>query len=131
MPHRSPPSRAVLLLAATVLVVAAPGNGDAAVRVCKPLTTGAIVEAASELEARRGAMLSWIKLAEAHGPGFVRFQLAWDRQSVCTRAETGSFRCQTAGRPCTISHVPREDLPRLPRGADNAVLVNPPADERN
>lgn len=108
-------SRAILAtLAGTVLGLAS-GGAQAAVALCAPMTRGQPFEAGSELEARRGALQDWLKLAARYGEGYTRYQIAFDRNLSCERVASGAFRCQASGRPCTISQVPHPELPVLHR----------------
>ena len=104
------------LLIASGWLVMAP-SAHAAVALCKPLAVGETYQATSELDARRAALESWSRIAEGHGAGFTRWQLAWERRIECARTADGkAVACQASGRPCTISQVPVEGLPVLSRG---------------
>lgn len=110
------PSRAILATIAALLLPLASADARAAVALCMPMTHGQAFEAGTELEARRGALQDWLRLAGHYGVGYTRYQIAFDRDSSCERLPGGIFRCRASGRPCTISQVPHPELPVLHRG---------------
>lgn len=91
---------------ATALLTATAAPVPAAVRLCLDPLEGRPAEAHRELEARRLALADWTAEARRLGPGYTRWQLAWDRAITCSRTPAGAFRCQASGRPCTIRQIP-------------------------
>ena len=104
------------VLAALATAVFAPEPAAAAVGLCQQLAVGEPSAAPSEVDARRAALASWTRLAEAHGPGYTRWAIAWGRRIECQRTADGGHSCRASGRPCTISQVPASGLPVLRRG---------------
>lgn len=97
----------VLLFASPVL---------AAVSECLPEMAGRKAEARTEIGARKAALDDWMAKARAIGPGYTRWQIAFNRRIDCTRIDPNRFQCQAIALPCTVKQVPNPDLPRLKRG---------------
>ena len=102
----------------TVAGVLCLGNAPAtaAVNECLEELAGKHAEAKTELEAKRLALQDWLAKAKAIGPGYTRWQLAYDRRIDCQQPAPGMFRCQAIALPCTIKQVPSPDQIPLPRG---------------
>jgi len=110
-------ARAMPAIVATVVLVSVSAPAAAAVRICKAPVTGRQREAASEAQARKLALDSWIAEAGKLGPNFVSWQLAINKKLSCQGSALTSYRCQAVGQPCTISQVPppKGPLPK-PKG---------------
>ena len=116
--------RAVATLAHCILIsVAVCGRAEAAVGLCGDVIVGPMMQAATEMEARKSALEQWQGLAAAVGPEYTRWGIAWNRRIRCEAIAGGMFRCQASGAPCTIKQVPpspREFQP-LHRGPKDSI----------
>ncbi len=88
----------------------------AAVSECLAEMSGKAVEHNVELEARKQALANWVEKAGKIGPGYTRWQLAYDRRIDCSKASAG-YSCHAIARPCMIKHVPPQGVVPLKRGA--------------
>jgi hypothetical protein len=87
----------------------------AAVLECFPEMAGARMTAPGELEAKKRALDDWLAMAARIGPGYTRWQIAYNRRIDCRRVAEG-HECQAIGRPCTVKQVPNPSLPILKPG---------------
>jgi hypothetical protein len=84
--------------------------GSAAIRLCRPPVTGEPQEGASEPEAKRLALASWVEIAgHRHGNHYTAWRLAYRKSLDCTPLAQGRVRCVAIGHPCTISQVTPPD----------------------
>lgn len=79
---------------------------QAAVRRCGAFVSSDVVRAASELEAKKGAMDQWHAKAAKLGPGLDSWRLAADKSLQCFPKDK-DFECVAFGRPCTIEQAPQ------------------------
>ena len=105
---------------ATLAVVLGAAPLRAAVRSCLTETSGRIVEHKTELEAKKQTLADWHAKAREAGPGYTRWELAFDRRIDCTRTPSG-FSCQAIAAPCVIKQVPPAD----------GVLLKPSPDRQS
>lgn len=92
----------------------------AAVNECIAELAGKSVEARTELEARRLALLDWTEQARKLDPSYTRWQIAFNRRIECTGGPASGFKCQAIARPCMVKQVPAPDAVPLRRGIEFA-----------
>lgn len=111
------------VLASVLILAAFPAESRAAVGLCADTVISAMHEAANEPEAKKLALAHWQRLAGAHGPGFTRWNLAWNRRLLCEKTARGAFKCQASGAPCTIQQVPPPpgETKPIPRGTRDSI----------
>ncbi|MEO1542546.1 MAG: hypothetical protein AAFR75_00775 [Pseudomonadota bacterium] len=80
------------------------GSADAAVRVCKPLVVGQIEQAATEKDAKRAALASWVEKSKRAGMEYPSWRLANNRRLRC-EVVGRQHECVALGQPCTIRQV--------------------------
>ena len=49
-------------------------------------------------------MADWLEKAKQIGPGYTRWELAYNRRLDCKRGERGAFQCQAVGMPSTAEY---------------------------
>jgi hypothetical protein len=106
---------AALLLATGIAALIVPPT-RAAVAECEAELAGKRALATTEIEAKKAALEDWLAKAKAIGPGYTRWQPAYNRRIDCRKEPSGQFQCQAIARPCMIKQVPGQDLVPLPRG---------------
>ena len=92
----------------------------AAVYECAAELAGKPIEARTELEARRLALMDWTEQARKLDPAYTRWQIAYNRRIDCSGAPAPGFKCQAIGRPCMVKQVPPPDMIPLRRGIEFA-----------
>ena len=107
-------TRLWLVLPAALALQVLPASS--AVRQCEPLLSATAAVARTEIEARRQSLQDWLAKAKQIGPGYTRWELAYNRRIECQKAASGGFQCQATAMPCTIKQVPAPDLQPLKRG---------------
>ena len=100
------PLRTALPLALAIAAAACAPAVHAAVRECRPLLGGKIVEDRSELKAKQAALQDWLDKARQIGPEYTRWELAYDRRRSCDRGANAAYYCRAVGMPCAIKQVP-------------------------
>ena len=91
-------------------------RAEAAVRVCKPHVTSKLVSAATEREAKRGAIQDWTEKAKASGLVQPSWRIAGFKVLKCVPI-AGRFECVAHAAPCTIKQKAppeRKDRKRIP-----------------
>ena len=68
----------------------------------------------NETAARKSALADWIEKAANIGPGYTRWELAYNRAIECEKTTDG-LRCQAVARPCMIKQVPSADARPIQR----------------
>lgn len=127
----------VLPFAAVACLLAGSTATEAAVRVCDRMMVGNLATAATETEARRGAISSWRrKVAALRGVAFTSWRLAMGKKGRCGRLKDGRTACVVVAVPCRISQVPprpglKPDLgPLQPRPSPPAVPPRQPPQQK-
>jgi len=90
-----------------------PFTAAAAVRVCYPSISSEVMSAATELEAKKLALLQWQEKASKYGPAMDAWRLAADKALKCYPGPKG-FDCVAIGEPCIIQNNPNQ----VPVGTD-------------
>lgn len=101
------------LIAAAALMLASPAG--AAVLQCAPPVLGEVVEAPTELAARRAAIASWTRKIAHLGERYASWRLARDKRYQCAQLASGAHTCAAFAAPCTIHQKPPEKNPQPPR----------------
>ena len=111
------------------------GQAVAAIRYCQPMLIGAERTAATEVEARKLALESWVQSARQLGAEFTGWRIANNKTLSCRKspaARSGGgdgqalvFTCQARAAPCTISQVPLESAPppSVPNPATKSLKI--------
>jgi hypothetical protein len=100
--------------AGTATVCAAP-DSEAAVRMCRPVVSGAVGEAKTEQEAKRVALESWAARAGRYGAAYASWRTANHKRLACRAGGNGVTRCQATASPCAIAQNPRLQRPKPSR----------------
>ena len=98
--------RSKVILTTVLVTCCSFSKADAAVGLCADTIISPLYEAATEPVAKKLALAHWQRLAGEHGPGFTRWNLAWNRRLLCEKTAQGTFKCQASAAPCTIQQVP-------------------------
>ena len=96
----------VMSVAALAVTAAAGAPSHAAVRLCEAMISSGQISAATEQEARKGALDAWKARAMDHGEGYASWRLAADRFLQCLPRKEGGFECIASASPCTIEQAP-------------------------
>lgn len=98
--------RSHLVVFSSGLLFILPLPSIAATRPCLDVIITFGTDPASELEARKKALVAWGNEARKHGEAFAAWRLAWQKTLECGLMPKGGFQCRAVGKPCGISHVP-------------------------
>lgn len=116
---RTPRLYAVSLIVTVGIAAASADRTEAAVRLCKTMTSSGLQEARSEQEARALAISAWVTAASSHGERYAGWRVAIDKLIACSATADGRFWCLAKATPCTISQVPKGDtVPYKKQGID-------------
>ncbi len=111
-------------LAAVLLAIGLSGSrpAEAAVRVCAGHVSSDVAKAATEADAKREAITSWVRKATSDVIPFPAWRIANTKVVKCVRAPTGKgFECVAYASPCTI----RQAAPALPKPGAPPAAVKP------
>ena len=108
---------AALALALTLLAPPA----SAAVLRCAPPVLGDVVEAPTELAARKAAIASWTKKIAPHGDRFPSWRLARNKRYQRGKLASGAWTCAAFAAPCTIRQKPPSAKPQPPQKPGQAI----------
>lgn len=114
-------SQRLALIVAACAACALPIEARAAMALCEPSLAGETSEDRDELQAKKGALASWVARAGRYGEPYTRWGIAWNRRLDCTRTDGGLYRCTAIGHPCTIRQMPEEKVTPLRRGTSGAT----------
>lgn len=114
--------RSAVVPAATILaivVMATPAT--AAVLQCAAPVFGDVVEAPTELAARKAAIASWTKKIAHLGDRFTSWRLARNKRYQCGKLASGAWTCAAFAAPCTIRQKPPSAKPQPPQKPGQAI----------
>lgn len=100
-------------LALMIAALASPAH--AAVLQCAAPVFGDIVEAPTELAARKAAIASWSKKISHLGDRFTSWRLARNKRYQCGKLASGAWTCAAFAAPCTIRQKPPSAKPQPPQ----------------
>lgn len=100
--------RTAALILAMLAALCAPAPASAAVLLCEKPVLGDLVEAATELEARKAAIASWTKKIARLGEPYSSWRLARAKRYECAPLASGKWTCAAFAAPCTIRQKPLE-----------------------
>lgn len=100
--------RTAALILAMLAALCAPAPASAAVVLCDKPVLGDLVEAATELEARKAAIASWTKKIARLGEPYSSWRLARAKRYECAPLASGKWTCAAFAAPCTIRQKPPE-----------------------
>lgn len=100
--------RTAALILAMLAALCAPAPASAAVLLCEKPVLGDLVEAATELEARKAAIASWTKKIARLGEPYSSWRLARAKRYECAPLASGKWTCAAFAAPCTIRQKPPE-----------------------
>lgn len=124
------PVVAAALVTGLCAMTTATAPAEAAVKLCRQPVIGDIVEKPSQRDALKGAIDSWRRKTEVHGPRYGNWRLARGRRNSCARLPSGLYTCVAVGQPCTIRQVPPPrgfgDRVKPPRLRPLPSLPHPP-----
>lgn len=100
--------RKAAMILAMLAALCAPAPASAAVLLCEKPVLGDLVEAATELDARKAAISSWTKKIAHLGEPYSSWRLARAKRYECAPLASGKWTCAAFAAPCTIRQKPPE-----------------------
>jgi hypothetical protein len=74
--------------------------------------------------AKRLALVNWLRHASMHGVEYTRWGISWNHELVCIASGRGTIICQAAGHPCAVRQVPPDNFIPFRRGIVQSA-INP------